>query len=139
MGIEKPLKKSGVSRIPRQFQSDTDLLDAKGLAYEGLAAFTSEKIGHFIFDTIPDRSWSFDYLTTGPNNGELNFAEVFEGATQTTPNRRARVDITYTTGDPTSEVWEIYDPADGTTVLRTITLTHTWSGGDLVSTVEATT
>ena len=34
MAIEKPLKKSG-NNYPRQFQSNADLVSAKGIAFEG--------------------------------------------------------------------------------------------------------
>lgn len=139
MALVRPLKRSATTSIPRQFQADADTVVAKGLAYEGLSTHVSEKVGDRILHTIPDGSVATTYHTTGPNNGEIDYQEIFQTASQIASNRRMRVDITYTSGDPTSEVWKIYDPADGTTVLRTITLTHTWSGGDLVNTVEVTT
>lgn len=69
---------------------------------------------------------------------DLTNVEFFEGATQTEPNRRMRVDITYSSNNPTSEVWKLYD-TDGTTILKTVTFTNTWSGFDLTSQTMATT
>lgn len=71
--------------------------------------------------------------------GDITVAEYFNGATQITANRKARCDITYANGLPTTEVWKIYSVADGTTVRRTVTLTYTWTGQTLTNTVETVT
>ena len=82
----------------------------------------------------PDRSEKPIFLA----NGELDYIEFFEGSTQTTPFRRYRVDMTYD-GDlnPTTEVWSVYDPIDGTTVLRIWTYTHTWVTAEITKTTKA--
>lgn len=72
------------------------------------------------------------FHTSGANNGELDFIEFYIGLTQITANRRSRVDMTYDASlNPTSEIWKIYD-VNGTSILNTFTITHVWSGVDLV-------
>jgi hypothetical protein len=83
----------------------------------------------------PTNSYKPTYLA----NGEVNFLEVFSGPTQTTPNRIARVDLTYTGDDPTTEAWKLYDSSDGTTINKTVTLTHVWTANDWTSTTTVTT
>ena len=140
MSDVRPLKKStSGTGLPRQFNSE-DRAILKGLVYEGDTNFTSQKVGGFIFNTIPDCSSKPGFFTSGPNDGELEFMEIYEGATQTVGFRRARVDVAYDGSlNPTTETWKIYDPANGTTVVRTITVTHTWSGVDLTKSTEVTT
>jgi hypothetical protein len=70
--------------------------------------------------------------------GDLDFLEFFNSPTQITANRIARVDMTYSGGNPATEVWKIYD-SDGTTVLRTITLMHTFVTNNWTKTEQATT
>lgn len=81
----------------------------------------------------PTRSVKPSYLA----NNEIDYVEFFVAAVQTTINRRARVDVVYTGNNPTSEVWKLYD-TDGTTILKTVTLTHTWVANDLTSTTRVT-
>lgn len=69
-------------------------------------------------------------------SGIVTAVEFYHSTTQTTANRKARVDITYDTGLPTIETWKYYG-ADGTTVKRTVTLTHTWASGSLTKTEES--
>ena len=83
-------------------------------------------------DLLRDASSKPTFHTTGVNDGELDFQEFYKGLTQTTINRRCRVDMTYDASlNPTSEIWKIYDTADGTTILKTFTITHVWTGVDL--------
>ncbi len=72
------------------------------------------------------------YFESGGNVTAVNF---YRGPVQTDDNRKARVDITYSGGNPTVESWKYYE-ADGTTIKRTITITHTWSGSMLEKSVE---
>lgn len=143
MPIEKvkPLKIEPLEgdQFPTEADASEDYLSAKGVAFEGLDTFLAEKVGGILGHKIPDGSWKYVYYTTGPNNGSLEYAEFFEGATQTTGFRRMRIDPAYTSNNLTSEVIRIYDPADGTTVLRTITYTYTYTGSDVTSAVEVTT
>lgn len=137
----KPLKvensASGGTEIdlsPTEADPSEDYLSAKGLAFEASDSFLLEKVGGIILDTIPD--WSVKPTFSGD---DVTNIEYFSSATQITANRTARVDITYSGDDPTTEAWKIYDTADGTTVLRTLTVTHTWSGDDLTNSVLVTT
>lgn len=122
--------------IPTALNPSEDYLSTKGLAFEGLDTHLAEKVGGVLKFTTPDCSYKPVFLA----NGELDYLEIFEGSTQTTINRRVRLDMTYDGSlNPTVEAWKVYDPADGTTVLRTITITHTWSGVDLIKSTEVTT
>lgn len=62
---------------------------------------------------------------------DIDYIEYFKGPTQTTPNRLAKATLSYSGDDPSSEEWEFYDEADGTTVLKTATLDYTWAGDNL--------
>ena len=133
----KPLKIEDTSSgteldyLPREADPSEDYLSSKGLAFENLDTHLAEKLGDLVGFKVPN--WSLKPTFTGDN---LTSVEFFNGATQTTINRRAKADISYNGDDPTTETWSIYDTSDGTTVLRTITLTHTWSSGDLTKTVQ---
>lgn len=82
----------------------------------------------------PDVSSKPTYL----GNGELDFIEFFKGATQTTINRRAKATIAYDVNlDPSTETWLLYDN-DGTTVLKTVVVTYTFTGSDLIKTERVT-
>lgn len=70
------------------------------------------------------------------SGGQVTAIEFFRGLTQTEANRKARVDISYTDGLPTSEIWKYYED-NGTSIKRTITLTHTWVSGALDKTEES--
>lgn len=72
-------------------------------------------------------------------DGTLNYLEVFSSSTQVNANRTARIELTYTNGNPTTEVVKLYSLADGTTVLKTITRTHTWSNNVLTNSTQVTT
>ena len=140
MAIEKvkPLKIEPLEgdQFPTEADASEDYLSAKGMAFEGLDIFLAEKVGGVIKFTTPDASLKPVFL----GNGELDYVEVYEGATQVTANRRVRIDMTYDGSlNPTVEAWKFYSPSDGTTVLRTITVTHTWSGFDLTKSTEVTT
>lgn len=71
-------------------------------------------------------------------NGLPTTITLFRNATQTTPNRYAMVVISYTDGTPTSETTTVYD-TDGTTVLKALTNSYTFSGIDLTNISEAIT
>ncbi len=120
--------------VPTAVDPSEDYVATKGIAFEGLDTHLAEKIGGVLKFTCPDASQKVTYSGVNVSN-----IEMFEGATQTTPNRRVRMDATYSGNDLSTEAWKIYDPADGTTVLRTITLTHTYSSGNYESTSEVTT
>jgi hypothetical protein len=134
MAIEKPLKLSQ-GKI-EQVNPALDMIAGKGFAFEGLSNYLAEKLGDILSFKKPD----FSQKVTYNGDGTINFVEWFNGATQTTPNRRAKSTITYDANlFPLTETLEIFSPSDGTTVLRTVTLTNTYTGADLTSANEVTT
>jgi len=88
-----------------------------------------ERIGGVIKITIPDSSSKPTY----DGNDNLTVFEVYTTATQTVANRRVRGDYTYTGDNLTEEEYKIYSESDGTTILRTITVTHTYDGNDFLT------
>jgi len=140
LGFETSIDGSQDLPLPTEFNPNEDYLAVKGIAFENQDTFRAEKVGGMLALTVPDSSFKPSFFTSGPNIGELEFLELFEGATQTTPNRRARIDMTYDgSQNPTIEVLKVYDPADGTTILRTITLTLTWVTNEITKITEVTT
>lgn len=133
--MEDPTSGTETDAAPTETDPSEDYLATKGIAFENLDTHLAQKVGGVLKFTVPDCSYKPTFL----GNGDLDFQETFEGATQTTPNRRVRTDMTYSSGLPATEVVKIYDPADGTTILRTITITYTFSGGALTNAVEVTT
>lgn len=64
-------------------------------------------------------------------NGDVDKITFYSSGTQITANRVAQAQLSYSSGEPSTEVWTIYDTADGTTVLKTITYTYTFTGDDI--------
>ena len=63
-------------------------------------------------------------------NGEIDYYEIYSTPGQAAGDRLARVDVTYDGSlNPTAEAWKFYD-SDGSTILKTVTLTHNWTGVD---------
>lgn len=120
--------------MPRETDPSEDYLAAKGLSFEGLDTFLLQKLARMLIKNEPDDTQKPTYL----GNGEIDFIEFFNSATQTTANRFAKVTLAYSGDDPISETWVIYD-TNGTTVLRTLTITHTWSAGNLTNSAQVTT
>lgn len=134
MPTVKPLKRGG-TRLPREITASADYLATKGLDIEELGTHWVEKIGGLIQLRIPDCSSKVNYLA----NGEVDTIEIYEGSNQLAADLRLKISLTYDSVlNPITEVWQIYDPADGTTVLRTITVTNVFDGLDFVSSSEAT-
>lgn len=79
-----------------------------------------------IFNTITS---AVTYLA----NGNIDFIEWFNSATQITANRIRRTDFTYNADlTPATEILKEYI-AGGTTIRKTITYTYTYTNGDLTS------
>lgn len=137
--IVKPLKLetltdgSQLDMIPVEAKPAEDYLAARGVSFSGSPDYLLDKQGRVVIPKIPDGSQKITYSGT-----DISFVEFFETSSQITANRRAKVTITYTSGNPSSEQWLIYD-TDGTTVLRTVTYTYTLTSGDITSMSEATT
>ena len=73
-------------------------------------------------------------------DGTLTSVTYYQGPTQTTPNRVAAVNMTYDANlDPATETTILYSYADGTTILKTITRTYTFTSGALTNVTKVTT
>jgi hypothetical protein len=80
-----------------------------------------------VINNVGPRYQNLTYSSGVPTVVEFHSATPFA-----TANRVARNDLTYTGDLLTSEALKVYD-TDGTTVLKTYTWTHTYSGVDLQS------
>lgn len=131
----KPLRIGSDGR-DKETDPATEYLSGKGLSFEDTDTHLAEKLGDVLSFVKPD----FSQKVTYNGDGTINFVEWFKGATQTTINRRAKNTLAYDANlFPLTETLVIYSPTDGTTILRTITLTNTYTGADLTSANEVTT
>lgn len=119
---------------PTEVDPSEDYLATKGLAFENSDDYRVEKLERALLEAYPDGSAKVTYTSNNPT-----LIEFFTTATQITANRIASVEITYSGNNPSTEVLRIYDEADGTTVVRTITKTFTYSSNNLQSYTEVTT
>src|SRR6267143_3753102 len=93
-------------------------------------ASENNALGNSVQDYIdrlsaPSNSQVATYLA----NGEVNTVTFYSSATQITANRLYLATIGYDGSlNPTSETWQLFDTADGTTVLKTFTFTNTFTG-----------
>jgi hypothetical protein len=122
----KPLKietGSDTDYLPTETDPNEDYLATKGIAFNNLDTYLLERLGKNITIKVPNFSYKPTYL----GNGSVDYVEVFDGFTQTTGNRVAKATIGYNgSGDPITETVLLYD-TNGTTVLRTITNTLTYT------------
>lgn len=112
----------GVTPVAKSvpFDSDVTVNDALGSSVQDFIDRISS----------PTISQAVTYLV----NGEVDFIEFFSSATQITANRLYRVDIGYDGSlNPITETWKLYDTANGTTILKTVTFTNTFSGFNLTT------
>jgi hypothetical protein len=113
---------------------------AKALPFDSVAAETT-LVGDNVQEVInlmslPTASHKPEFL----GNGELDKVTIYRTSSQITANRLAVVQLAYDGNlNPTSETWTYYSPLDGTTVIKTIVLTHTFTGVDLTNTTTVTT
>lgn len=127
--FETSIDGTEVDYLPTEANPSEDYIASKGLAFEGLDTHRIEKIGRIITGIEPNGSTKPTFLA----NGELDYVELFTGATQTAADRLAKISLTYDGSlNPTTETWLIYD-TNGTTVLRTITFTHTFVSTELTN------
>ena len=96
----------------------------KGVSIEGTLGFMVA--GRSLVEFSPAGSQKVTYL----GGGDIDYIEFFDSLTQTTPNRIAKCTVTYTSDDPTSETWRIYD-SDGSTVIETQVYSYTYTSDDL--------
>lgn len=135
LGLEEAGSGTDMYPTPTELNPNEDYVSAKGVSFENSDNFLAEKIGGVLKYTVPDSSYKPAFL----GNGEIDSVEIYEGATQTTEFRRVKITMAYDGSlNPVTETWDFYDPNDGTTILRTITVTHTWSGVDLTKSTEVT-
>lgn len=120
--------------LPTESNPTQDYLAIQGLAFENLDDFRIEKFKRVMLESFPLMTQKITYLA----NGDMDYVEYFNSATQTNANRIAKITIGYTSDDPTSETCLVYD-TDGTTTSRTITSTFTYTTGDVtgISRVES--
>lgn len=120
--------------LPTESDPTEDYVAGAGFSFKNSNDYLLEQIGRLTDNKIPDWSEKPTYLA----NGELDYLELFTTSTQITANRLAKIQMTYDGSlNPTTEAWSIYD-TDGTTVLRTVTFTHTFTSNDLTNSVVAT-
>lgn len=99
--------------------------------YNGEELMGSAEINADLLDILP-MTESFKVSYDGderPTQGVY-----YRSATQTEANRVGQVDVTYVGDYPSTCVCTLYDTTDGSVLLKTITLTYTWSG-DLLTNV----
>lgn len=129
LGFENPaLGGTELFPIPTELDPTEDFVAAKGIAFENLDTFRIEKLGRMVTELHPDLYENLTY-----SGGNVTAVEYFNSPSFITANRIARRDNTFTSGKLTSEVLVIYD-TNGTTILRTYTWTHTYTGANLTST-----
>jgi len=113
-----------IDYLPTEAKPTEDYVSTKGLAFEGLDTFLTDKIGRALVEKFPDLHQKVTY-----SSGDVSNIEFFNSASFITANRVARYDFTYTGTNLTSEVLRIYD-TDGSTILRTYTWTHAYVSDD---------
>ena len=114
--------------FPTEVNPAEDYVSGKGFTFEHSDDYLLDKIGGVIMCDIPNSSSKVVY--SGDN---ISYVEFYKGAVQTTPNRIARIDLTYSGDFVQSESLKIYSLSDGTTVLKTVTTTYTYTGDDVTS------
>lgn len=108
-------------QLSEEIKPSSDFMSTKGLAFEGLDTHLIQKLGRAIDFTVPNHSVKPTYT-----NDDITKIECFNGFTQTTINRISSLDVSYTNDLVTSEVYKVYD-TDGATVLKTATITHSYT------------
>jgi hypothetical protein len=133
--IEEAIDGTEVNPFPVESDPSEDYLSSKGLSFENTDDYIAEKLARLIGFTTPDGSEKYTYNI----NELISTVEFYITSSQITANRKAKVDITYNVSQmPTTEVWSLYD-INGTTILRTITYTFTYTGDNITNVTEVTT
>lgn len=112
---------------PTETDPAEDYLATKGVSFEGLETFLIDKVGRTLVELFPTLYQSVTY-----SSGTPSAIDFFNSASFITANRVARYDFTYTSDNLTTEALKIYDN-NGSTILRTYTWTHTYTGSDYQS------
>lgn len=88
-----------------------------------------------------DRQWeaSESEKPTYNADGTINYIEFFSTSSQVTANRTFKISLTYDANQqPLTETLLIYSKTDGTSVLKTVTKTYTWSGSVFTNKTQVT-
>ena len=107
---------------------DSDFLVCGGLTFKNSDDFLIERIGDVLKLRYPQYSCKANY-----NGDNIANVEYFSGTNQITANRIAIVLLNYSGDLVTTETLTIYDTADGTTALRSIVSSFTYSGDNITS------
>lgn len=97
-------------------------------------------IGHNTQDVL-DRLFGASESTAVSYNGDgtINVVTGYASSSQTTANRLYSCTYTYDASlYPATTTLRHYSTTDGTTVLKTIVVTYTWSSGQLITTTQVT-
>lgn len=102
---------------------------------------TSALVGTDVKDVWKRLYWpTTSRLPVFAANGTITSVTFFQGSTQNTINRMAQVTLTYDANlDPATETTVLYSLTDGTTVLKTITKTFTFTAGVLANVTQVVT
>lgn len=135
----KPLKiettADGVTAdfLPTEADPTKDYLEAQGISFHGLDTQAIDYVGRVIAMLESNSS----QLPAYNSNGTISTVSYYNStSSQITANRVALVTISYSGFFPTTEVLQIFD-TDGTTVLRTLTYTYTFTNVQLTNTTVA--
>lgn len=121
--------------LPTETNAQQDYVSALGIAFQELDTFRIEKLGRILTELVPDYTINIHYTA----NHDISYLEYFNSATQITANRILRIDISYDGNFfPLTNVVTMYDN-DGSSILRTITYSFTYTSGDLTGISTLTT
>lgn len=112
---------------PTEMDPLEDYVSAKGVAFEGLDTFLTHKVGRTLVEQFPTLYQEVSYTSNVPSS-----VSFYNSSSFITANRIARYDFTFTGVLLTTEDLKIYD-TDGSTILKTYTWTHAYSGSDYQS------
>lgn len=101
----------------------------------------TDKVGNNLQDYIQRyNEGAYSILPAYLLNGEVDTVTYYSSATQINANRIAQVQLSYDSNlNPITETWVYYDKTNGTTVLKTVTRTHTFTNNEYVKTETVTT
>ncbi len=115
------------NEYPTELNPSEDYISAKGVSFGPDPNFVIDMIGRAIVSSFPQLYQNISY-----SGGDVSSIDFYNSENFIVANRVARVELTYTFGNISSEVLKIYD-TNGSTILRTYTWTHVYSGGDISS------
>lgn len=117
-----------------QFSSTEYLYEDKDHPLTASTIFPNEKLKTYL-ERLYNSAESQKPTYSGDN---ISSVEIYKSSTQIDANRLAKYNLTYTNDLVTTEVISIYD-ADGTTILKTVTITYTYTDDVVTNAVVVTT